>query len=639
MRAPVRPSGWRLYHINFSKLIETTTASWGNNVVCRMAPGDASPPLGASPGARARGARHRLPASATTFAVTTTQDAPNVSPSGTTCQSTLPGNPCTLRAAVQAANALGGTQTINLTLAGTYLLTVTGANEDNAASGDLDVNGVNLTIANVSGGLVAIDGNGTDRVFDIGPLIAAQVAMSSLTVQNGNAGVGATNGGGAVQTGTESTLDMSDTFLMDNSAGGGAPPGSRPREGSGGALYNAGRANLRQVVVTGNMLQNVTVTDNVAEPRAHPGMGGGIFNTIRGRLQVMSSIINGSVQGGNCSGTISSQGDNISSDGTCNFTGQGDRNNTDPLLGPLQDNGGFTPTHALLPGSPAIDAVSHNPCPPPATDQRGFLRPAGPRCDVGAFELGAASPTPTPTATSTSTNTPTRTATPTSTLTPTSTATAIPTSTLPATPTPTPTSLTAAQAIAQVAPSGQPGMPCADTPGQACQAAGAVHGAGTVAASMTWSLQATVTAGTVPVAVFSTTAGLQGFPCAPVTVGAAAVNCVGVTAGNALQGSVVTVVFGPGVTTVGTVTGPGPRAKLGTLSGLGATPLPPPPPILLPPPPPPLVPLPTAPFSGTPRGAPPPEIPVVPEADSLLLIGASLAALAGLAALRRRRGR
>jgi hypothetical protein len=55
------------------------------------------------------------------------------------------------------------------------------------------------------------------------------------------------------------------------------------------------------------------------------------------------------------------------------------------VLGPLQDNGGPTATHALLPGSPAIDAGDPNRCPP--TDQRGVPRPQGAGCDIGAFEL------------------------------------------------------------------------------------------------------------------------------------------------------------------------------------------------------------------------------------------------------------
>src|SRR5262245_6546816 len=56
-------------------------------------------------------------AQAATFTVSTTQDAPHTTPLNGNCTSTLPGNPCTLRAAVQAANFLGGTHTINLQVA------------------------------------------------------------------------------------------------------------------------------------------------------------------------------------------------------------------------------------------------------------------------------------------------------------------------------------------------------------------------------------------------------------------------------------------------------------------------------------------------------------------------------------------
>ncbi|MGQ0593935.1 MAG: choice-of-anchor Q domain-containing protein [Gammaproteobacteria bacterium] len=64
------------------------------------------------------------------------------------------------------------------------------------------------------------------------------------------------------------------------------------------------------------------------------------------------------------------------------------------ILAPLADNGGPTRTHALVAGSPAVDAVKRG-CPPPFTDQRGFARPVDgdgdgrAACDVGAFELAA----------------------------------------------------------------------------------------------------------------------------------------------------------------------------------------------------------------------------------------------------------
>jgi len=65
-------------------------------------------------------------------------------------------------------------------------------------------------------------------------------------------------------------------------------------------------------------------------------------------------------------------------------------NNTEPKLGPLADNGGPTLTMALLPGSPAIDAGDTSLA--PATDQRGFPRPAGLAADIGAFEYGSVMP-------------------------------------------------------------------------------------------------------------------------------------------------------------------------------------------------------------------------------------------------------
>lgn len=66
----------------------------------------------------------------------------------------------------------------------------------------------------------------------------------------------------------------------------------------------------------------------------------------------------------------------------------------DPLLGPLQNNGGPTLTQALLDGSPAIDTGTRTEC--PATDQRGYARPVDgdgdgiAECDIGTYEYGAA---------------------------------------------------------------------------------------------------------------------------------------------------------------------------------------------------------------------------------------------------------
>jgi hypothetical protein len=88
----------------------------------------------------------------------------------------------------------------------------------------------------------------------------------------------------------------------------------------------------------------------------------------------------------------------LSSDDSCGFIAAGDLQNTDPKLRPLQNNGGPTLTHALLPGSPAIDAAPLASCVdaqanPLVADQRGETRPQGGACDIGAYELQAGPPT------------------------------------------------------------------------------------------------------------------------------------------------------------------------------------------------------------------------------------------------------
>jgi hypothetical protein len=98
-------------------------------------------------------------------------------------------------------------------------------------------------------------------------------------------------------------------------------------------------------------------------------------------------------------GTFNSLGYNLASDdGGGVLTGPGDQINTDPMLGLLQDNGGPTFTHALLVGSPAINAGNPSFTPPPLYDQRGapFHRVVNRRIDIGSFEVQAPRVTPTP---------------------------------------------------------------------------------------------------------------------------------------------------------------------------------------------------------------------------------------------------
>jgi hypothetical protein len=98
---------------------------------------------------------------------------------------------------------------------------------------------------------------------------------------------------------------------------------------------------------------------------------------------------------GQLGGVISSQGNNISSDDSCDFTKSTAKQNTNPLLGPLQNNGGPTDTRALLPGSPAVDAANATAC--PQHDRRGVVRKDGDKdgtvvCDIGSFERNDLTP-------------------------------------------------------------------------------------------------------------------------------------------------------------------------------------------------------------------------------------------------------
>ncbi len=116
----------------------------------------------------------------------------------------------TLRSAIQAANNNPGTDIINLTVAGTYQITIPGANTGTNNSGAFvilppNAAGDSLTIRNTSGGAVTVDGNRLDRVFDINPAPAAtpsfSVTLQGFTITNGLAtpGDAAPGSGGGIR--------------------------------------------------------------------------------------------------------------------------------------------------------------------------------------------------------------------------------------------------------------------------------------------------------------------------------------------------------------------------------------------------------------------------------------------------------
>lgn len=174
-----------------------------------------------------------------------------------------------------------------------------------------------------------------------------------------------------------------------------------------------------------------------------------------GTVKIGGSIIAGNTGMGapDIDGCFSSAGYNLIGTGgnECSSLSSTDLTGIDPKLAALADNGGPTQTEALLPGSPAIDAIPNNAC-VPEIDQRGAPRPypAGGACDIGAYEYGAAPAAPDPapapptdapatTAAAAPTDTPIPTGTPTDTPTPTSVPTNTPTDTPTSVPANTPT--------------------------------------------------------------------------------------------------------------------------------------------------------------------------------------------------------
>ncbi|MEJ2266870.1 MAG: CSLREA domain-containing protein [Anaerolineales bacterium] len=349
---------------------------------------------------------------------------------------TVNGN-CTLREAIEAANsdsavdacpAGNGKDTILLP-AGVYSLTLSGNDEDSNNSGDLDLRS-DLRIVGEGFGGSSVSANGSDRVFHI--LNPAEAEISDISVLRGG---GVEEGGGIY---SEGVLTLTRVLIDDNESryqGGGiynadsgalnvftstvkqnrvsdlptsgCMGGGIRNEGSlymqasavinnsaycGGGIHNMGVLTLTNSTVSGNIaafeggissegqatLTNVTVAENEAGDLPTPG--GGIVGT----ATLVNTIVSNNL-GGNCIGSITSAGHNIDSEDTCGFDQESDFVNTDPRLGPLQDNGGGTLTQALIYGSPAIDAGDNAICPP--TDQRGVTRPQGAGCDIGAFEV------------------------------------------------------------------------------------------------------------------------------------------------------------------------------------------------------------------------------------------------------------
>ena len=370
---------------------------------------------------------------AATFTVNSTADAVDASPGNGVCAAV--GGACTLRAAINEANALaGGPHTINVP-SGHYLLTIPGRNENAGLTGDLDIL-KSMTIHGAGPGSTVVDAGGLDRVFQIAS--DATVAIDGVAIRGGNVlnpvnpwgggllvegnltltnvvvtGNQANAGGGIDLRGTlqidRSTIseNVASDYGVTNAEGGGLNArnssvtitnstisGNVASVNSGGIYIQDGTLSMTNVTMSGNSrvtlgtynnpttLTNVTLVTDQNLAIQHGSYNGTHTITLR------NTLIAGKWPVDNCSISpltlLVSLGGNLDSGTFCGFPASGNLIGVDPRLGPLASNGGPTATHALLPGSPALDAGALSGC--PATDQRGVARPQNGRCDIGAVE-------------------------------------------------------------------------------------------------------------------------------------------------------------------------------------------------------------------------------------------------------------
>jgi CSLREA domain-containing protein len=274
-------------------------------------------------------------AGAATFVVASTTDAVDVAPGDGVCADSL--GVCTLRAAVQEANAFPGADTISLP-AGTYMLSLAGTNEDLAASGDLDVRSP-LALVGAGAAVTTIDAVGIDRVLDVHPG-AGQVRLEGVTVTGGRwqrspapivdarvEGAGILNSAslsivGSVVSGNVAAglTDAEGGGIYDDATGVLALTGSTVSGNTsgviGGGISNHGSAEITTTSITGNDARSdgggllnagtMHIHQSRIESNSSLMLGGGISN--RGELSLADSSVTSNVAGVTGAGLASAGG-------------------------------------------------------------------------------------------------------------------------------------------------------------------------------------------------------------------------------------------------------------------------------------------------------------------------------------------
>ena len=312
-------------------------------------------------------------------------------------------------------------------------------------SGQLNITD-SLQVTGLGADSLTISGNNSDRVFSIddGSDRSIEVEITDLTIAEGFRSFRGTGNGAGI--GNFENLTVSDSIIADNFAQeGGAGISNQGILNlinsavinnvvgggiialGGGGIYNDGTATIINSTIAlnegddlgggianrGNLeIVNSTVTGNIIDSgNVSNRSGAGIYNSSnsdRAIATITSSIVAGNSNNNDLGGgLLDSGGNNLigNGDGADGFSNgvNGDLVGTtasaiDPLLGTLQNNGGTTPTIALLTGSPAIDAGS-NPL-GLNTDQRGagFHRTTDGDgdgvavTDIGAYEADPVNP-------------------------------------------------------------------------------------------------------------------------------------------------------------------------------------------------------------------------------------------------------
>ena len=367
---------------------------------------------------------------AAVFFVSATGDRADPAPGDGMCADVR--DVCTLRAAIQEANALAGADTIVLA-PGTFRLSLKGTGP---GGGDLDIHS-SVAIEGAGAGRSVIDAGGVDGIGDRALEVdeadgAIQVALRHLDVRGGRLATGYGAGIRVAPAEAGLRLELEGVRLSGNrvvgdaatDVGGGlwVGPGAkvvavettvernRAHVGGGVKVATGGSLRLQRsavvdnrafdgggVVASGSVALVTSTVDSNAIGAGPSGVGGVLAEggtlTISGSALVGgpsalgSSLgatvsISGSIVKGGCSlsGVTDDGGHNLDGGTTCGFGRPSDLSSTPPRLGTLADHGGPTPTRTLKPASRAIGAGGS--C--GGTDQRGV--PRGRACDIGAYQ-------------------------------------------------------------------------------------------------------------------------------------------------------------------------------------------------------------------------------------------------------------